>query len=61
MNSSPINTIKEYRKKGYAISLHVDSSRPHYAVEMSDQHDVKRFTVPIKSISYKALLSAVRG
>lgn len=61
MTKDPAKTIKEYRKKGYIVSLHVDSTRPIYAVEMTAQNDVQRFTVPIEKVAFKTLLDAVRG
>ncbi len=61
MTNDPVKTIKEYRKKGYIVSLHVDSTRPIYAVEMCAQNDVQRFTVPINKVSYQSLHNAVRG
>lgn len=56
-----VKTIKEHIKKGYIVELSVDSHRPIYAVNMSAQHDVKRFTIPINKVSYDLLHKAVRG
>jgi hypothetical protein len=61
MSNDPVKTIKEYKRKGYHVSLYVDSSRPTYAIEMTNQGDVKRFTVPIDQVSYKTLHDIVRG
>lgn len=60
MGKDPVKTIREFRKKGYIVELTVDSSRPIYAVEMSAQHDVQRFTVPIDKVDFAKLLNAVR-
>ncbi len=55
MSLDLIKTLKEFKKKGYTMCLSVDSTRPVYAVELSTQQDVKRFTIPVESVSYQAL------
>lgn len=61
MSNDPIKAIKEFKKQGYTIALSIDSTRPTYAVEVSTQHDVKRFTIPMEQVSYQALHNVIRG
>ena len=59
--ADPVKTIKEYKEKGYTIELSVDSMRNTYAVKMMTQHDVRRFTIPIKNMPIQLLHDALRG
>ena len=58
---SPLDTIRDYRKRGYSVELIVDSNIATYTIRVSNLQEVKNFVVSPNEASIEELCKAIKG